>query len=312
MSRHVFASAVLLLLVVTMCCATCGATPARESDGNSDLRSVQELQWVDLFVSKTTSVLSEGGVTLEAKWDSFASPSLVSAGGVTAAFAEGYVYGQYNTEEVLIKHFSSAVVAEYIDSSWNWSTLVGKVSESTWKPQTVLNTTDGTNNRVGILLNPTTTTKGNKVFLLAGSLDVYKKSDGKWKEGEFELKLVVGEVTKPSAGEGPSGWIKWGEIKSPFNETTLAALKGSSTECVASGDSGVLMEDGTLVFSLMARDKAENIYSMIIYSTDDGANWMLSNGTSPAECLNPRVTEWERSLLMIVDCEDGREGVRVA
>ncbi|PBJ68577.1 trans-sialidase [Trypanosoma cruzi cruzi] len=305
-SRHVFSFAILLLLVTTMCCATCGATPARESDGNSDLRSVEELQWVDLFVSKTTSVLPEDGVTLEAKWDSFASPSLVSAGGVIAAFAEGYVYGQYNTDDVLIKHFSSDVVAEYIDSSWNWSTLVGKVSESTWKAQTVLDTTDGTKDRVGILLNPTTTTKGNKVFLLAGSLDVHKESDGKWKEGEFELKLVVGEVTKPSAGEGPSGWIKWGEIKSPFNETTLAALKGSSTECVASGDSGVLMEDGTLVFSLMARDKAGNIYSMIIYSTDDGANWMLSNGTSPAECLRPRVTEWERSLLMIVDCEDGQ------
>ncbi|RNF03667.1 trans-sialidase, partial [Trypanosoma cruzi] len=66
------------------------------------------------------------------------------------------------------------------------------------------------------------------------------------------------------------------------------------------------MEDGTLVFSLMARDKAGNIYSMIIYSTDDGANWMLSNGTSPAECLRPRVTEWEGSLLMIVDCENGQ------
>ncbi|RNC31976.1 trans-sialidase, partial [Trypanosoma cruzi] len=32
----------------------------------------------------------------------------------------------------------------------------------------------------------------------------------------------------------------------------------------------------------------------------------LSEGTSPAECLNPRVTEWEGSLHMIVDCESGQ------
>ncbi|KAF8289386.1 putative trans-sialidase, Group II [Trypanosoma cruzi] len=306
MSRRVFNFAMLLLLVTTMCCATCGATPAKENDGNSDLRSVQELQWVDLFVPQTTPVLPEGGGTSGTKWNSFAAPSLVSAGGVIAAFAEGYVYGHYDTDDVLIKHFSSDVVAEYIDSSWDWSTLAGKVRESTWKPHTVLGTTDGANNRVGILLNPTTTMKGNKVFLLAGSVDVHNESRGNWKEGRFELKLVVGEVTKPSAGEGPSGWITWGEIKSPFNETTLAAHKVNSTECIASGDSGVLMEDGTLVFSLMAKSGNGDVYSMIIYSTDDGEKWSLSTGVFPAKCLRPRITEWEGSLLMIVDCEDGQ------
>ncbi|RNC31931.1 trans-sialidase, partial [Trypanosoma cruzi] len=128
MSRRVFTSAVLLLLVVTMCCATCGATPARESDGNSDLRSVEGLQWVDLFVPQTTPVLPEGGGTPGTKRDSFASPSLVSAGGVIAAFARGKINAQYAVD-VLMKHYSSDVLAEYIDSSWDWSTLVEKVSE---------------------------------------------------------------------------------------------------------------------------------------------------------------------------------------
>ncbi|RNC61196.1 trans-sialidase, partial [Trypanosoma cruzi] len=59
MSRRVFTSAVLLF-VVMMCCATCGATPAKENDGNSDLKSVQELQWVDLFVPQTPPVQLEG------------------------------------------------------------------------------------------------------------------------------------------------------------------------------------------------------------------------------------------------------------
>ncbi|KAF5213606.1 hypothetical protein ECC02_013861 [Trypanosoma cruzi] len=213
---------------------------------------------------------------------------------------------EYGTNYVLIKHFYSDVVAEYIDSSWDWSTLVGAVRESTWKPQTVLGTTDGANNRVGILLNPTTTMKGNKVFLLAGSVDVHNESGGNWKEGRFELKLVVGDVAKPSAGEGPSKWIKWGEIKSPFNETTLAAHKVNLTKCLASGGAGVLMEDGTIVFSLMAESGNSVVYSMIIYSTDNGSTWSISTGVSPAKCLKPRITEWEGSLLMIVDCENGQ------
>ncbi|RNC59164.1 trans-sialidase [Trypanosoma cruzi] len=66
------------------------------------------------------------------------------------------------------------------------------------------------------------------------------------------------------------------------------------------------MEGGTLVFPVFAFDKYNHDYSMIIYSTDSGANWMLSNGTSPERCETPRVTEWEGSLLMIVDCENGQ------
>ncbi|RNC52130.1 trans-sialidase [Trypanosoma cruzi] len=66
------------------------------------------------------------------------------------------------------------------------------------------------------------------------------------------------------------------------------------------------MEDGTFVFPLMAKNEAEDVCSMIICSTDSGSAWALSEDISPAECLYPRVTEWEGSLLMIVDCENGQ------
>ncbi|RNC39844.1 trans-sialidase [Trypanosoma cruzi] len=66
------------------------------------------------------------------------------------------------------------------------------------------------------------------------------------------------------------------------------------------------MEDGTPVFLRMAVNEAEDVCSMIIYSTDNGSAWALCEDISPAECLNPRVTGWEGSLLMIVDCEDGQ------
>ncbi|RNC35800.1 putative trans-sialidase [Trypanosoma cruzi] len=66
------------------------------------------------------------------------------------------------------------------------------------------------------------------------------------------------------------------------------------------------MEDGTLVFPLMAVNEAEDVCSMIICLTDSGSAWALSEYMSPAKCLNLRVTEWEGSLLMIVDCENGQ------
>ncbi|EKG07296.1 trans-sialidase, putative, partial [Trypanosoma cruzi] len=66
------------------------------------------------------------------------------------------------------------------------------------------------------------------------------------------------------------------------------------------------MEDGTLVFPLMAKDEVD-VYSLIIYSMNNGSTWSLSEGMSPAECLKPRITEWEGSLLMIVDCENDQK-----
>ncbi|KAF8291418.1 putative trans-sialidase, Group II [Trypanosoma cruzi] len=299
MSRRVFTSAVLLLLVVMMCCDSGAATAVESKSGDG-----QKLQWVDLFLPNQTLVVPKGGTSQETKRDSFVSPSLVSAGGVIAAFAEGRVYAEYVVERnKIIEPISSYVVAGYIDSSWDWSTLVGKVSESTWKANTVLGTTDGTDNRVEVFYHPTTTTKGNKVFLLAGSLDLHNESDGKWEWDNFELKLVVGDVTNPTGGK-LSERIKWGPIKSPLNESTMAAHEGNLKEFRAAGGSGILMEDGTLVFPLMAKSGNGDVYSMIIYSTDNGSNWVLSKGVSPAKCYNPRVTEWEGLLLMIVDCED--------
>ncbi|RNC53334.1 trans-sialidase, partial [Trypanosoma cruzi] len=128
MSRHLFYSAVLLFLFVMMCCGNWGATPAKENNGVIDLRRVQEPAGVDLFVLQTTLVQPKDGVVPVTTRDSFVTPSLVSAGGVIAAFAEGHMDAEYQGGQ-LIKPFSSDVVAGCIDSAWNWSTLVGEVNK---------------------------------------------------------------------------------------------------------------------------------------------------------------------------------------
>ncbi|KAF5213604.1 hypothetical protein ECC02_013863 [Trypanosoma cruzi] len=303
MSRHVFTSAVLLLVVVTMCCGTCGAAAAGGNNGKSDLINIHKLRGVDLFVPQTTLVLPKEGTAAGTPRDSFVTPSLVSAGGVIAAFAEGQTNAQKDGAQS-ITHLYSDVVAGYIDSKWNWTTLVAEINKSTWKAHTVLTAADG-QKRLDVMLNPTTIAKGDKVFLLSES-SLWFNLSGKMFWDRLDLKLVVGTVTNSTGGE-PSKRISWDNPKSLLSVNTSAASHESKFESFfPSGGSGVLMNNGTLVFPVVAFSEENDGHSMIIYSTDDGAKWMLSNGTSPAKCETPRVTEWEGSLLMIVDCEDGQ------
>ncbi|EAN84281.1 putative trans-sialidase, Group II [Trypanosoma cruzi] len=300
--RDVFAFAVLLLLIVMMCCGTYGAAAAGGNNGKSDLRNIYKLQGVDLFVSRKTLVLPKEGNNSGTPRDSFVSPSLVSAGGVIAAFAEGHVKAKNTADAQSITHFYSDVVAGYIDSAWNWTTLVDNINKSTWGAHIVLTAADG-QKRLNVMLNPTTIAKGDKVFLLSeGSLWFNLSENNFW--DRFDLKLVVGTVTNSTRGM-PSKRISWDNPKSLSVLNTSAASYESKFERVfPSGGSGVLMDNGALVFPVIAFDEKDDVFSMIIYSMDDGANWTLSNGTSPAKCETPRVTEWEGSLLMIVDCEN--------
>ncbi|EKF38844.1 trans-sialidase, putative [Trypanosoma cruzi marinkellei] len=166
-------------------------------------------QGVNLFVPQTTLVRPKDGIVPATTRDSFASPSLVSAGGVMAAFVEGHMDAEYQGGQ-LSKAFSSDVVAGYIDSAWNWSTLVGEVKKDTWRAHTVLGAAEGEEG-LGVVLRPTTTTKGNEVFLHAGSSDVSYEG-GCWREGGLELKLVVGDAANPTGGR-QSGRIEWGDSK---------------------------------------------------------------------------------------------------
>ncbi|EKF26332.1 trans-sialidase, putative, partial [Trypanosoma cruzi marinkellei] len=181
--------------------------PLKDSSGRSASGVVKLPQGIDLFVSQKTQVVPKSGSASVTEGNLFASPSLVSAGGLIAAFAEGHVDAARGTPNKLF----SDVVAGYIDTAWNWSTLVGEVKKDTWRAHAVLGTADGTN-PVGFLHRPTTATKGNRVFLLAGNSKA-SNVGGSWREGGLDLKLVVGDVRKPTGGE-PSGWITWGTPKS--------------------------------------------------------------------------------------------------
>ncbi|EKG00267.1 trans-sialidase, putative [Trypanosoma cruzi] len=171
------------------------------------------------------------------------------------------------------------------------------------RAHTVLGAAEGEEG-LGVVLRPTTITKGHRAFPPAGGSDVSYEA-GWWRESGLEPKLVVGDVTNPTGGR-QSGRIGWGDPKPLPKRFSSAFHEGEWTEFIASGGAGVVMEDGTPVFPLMAKDEAEDFYFMIVHSTDSGCTWLLCEDISPAKCLDPCVTGWKESLLMIVDCENGR------
>ncbi|RNC32707.1 trans-sialidase [Trypanosoma cruzi] len=67
------------------------------------------------------------------------------------------------------------------------------------------------------------------------------------------------------------------------------------------------MEDGMLVFSFAASNDKREFFSITIYLTDNGNNWVHLEGISFAECLDSHATEWEGSPFMFALFESGRK-----
>ncbi|EKF33146.1 trans-sialidase, putative, partial [Trypanosoma cruzi marinkellei] len=239
MSRRVFTSALLLLLVVMMCCGIGGAANAVESRSGD----AQQPQWADIFVPGKTQVVAKDG-SASGTMLSFNTPSLSSAGGVMAVFAQGVV-PPVSPDEQKKPDFETDVVAGYINSAWDWSSLVAEVNMNTWRAYAILGIKREAD-LVGIAFNPTTIAKGNKVFLLVGRGEKkYDNNTKNWKLSDPDIQLVVGEATQFKEGE-QSGKINWSGPVSLLKQIT----DGSQSDAKVfypGGGTGVLMEDGTLV-----------------------------------------------------------------
>ncbi|RNC41574.1 trans-sialidase [Trypanosoma cruzi] len=100
--------------------------------------------------------------------------------------------------------------------------LLVRSIKDTWSAHTVLGAAEREES-LDVVLRPTTITKGNGVFLLAGGSDVSYEG-GCWREGGLELKLVVGDVTNPTGGKR-SGRIEWAGPKPLSKRISSASHK---------------------------------------------------------------------------------------
>ncbi|EKG03019.1 trans-sialidase, putative, partial [Trypanosoma cruzi] len=236
--------------------------------------------------------------------EAFAAPSLVSAGGVMVAFAEGlFVYKVHGHDFFGIKPYE--IVAVYIKAAESWPSIVAEVNAGTWRAHTVIGSRNG-NDRLRFLYRPTAVAKENKVFLLVESDTTrYDNVNDTWVQDGWDIQLVEGVATQSKDGV-QSTLINWAEPKSILQQIPKHT-QDQLREVATTGGSGIVMQNDTLVFPLVANGK-NYPFSLITYSTDNGNNWVFPESLFPVVCLDPRITEWETGqILMIVQCIDGQK-----
>ncbi|EKF99036.1 trans-sialidase, putative, partial [Trypanosoma cruzi] len=253
MSRHLFYSAVLLLVVMP-CCGSCGAAGIAVPSPRP------------LFEWK--GINDGGGETVE----SLGAPSLLKVGSDVFAVAEAQCkkkIGDFRFTGVA----SQPLTTKTADTP---EELLKKPKDGTQ----VLEENVSQNRKKKLdVSRPTTAVKGSDIYMLAGAYNEVAASGEDVSVTESGLLLVKGSV---SSGEGTSNNnIDWEVTESSLQ--IVDAQSDSWTRLIGSGGSGVKMHDETLVFPVECTKKAVGTegdvktVSLIIHSKDN-TNWTLSKG----------------------------------
>ncbi|KAF8307423.1 putative trans-sialidase, Group V [Trypanosoma cruzi] len=281
MSRHVYTSAVLLL-VVMMWCGSGGGASAEVQES-----TVPKFQWEE--------IKGEGeGVTVE----SLSFPSLLKVGNDVFAVAEAQCKKGENT--VFTGIASQLLTMEK-----------GKAKEEVLedaKDTQVLEEVTSTGKKEVDVSRPTTVVNGDNIYMLVGkhSHDDLAKCKATTENIKSGILLVKGKV-----GEDGNK-INWNDTDGV--PCTLGEKHESLSQLLVGGGSGVKMNDGTFVFPLEGtkkkEEKDEKTVSLIMYSSKEVTNWKLSKGMSADGCGDPSVVEWkDDKLMMVTACDDGRRRV---
>ncbi|ESS55251.1 trans-sialidase [Trypanosoma cruzi Dm28c] len=285
MSRRVFTSAVLLLLVVMIFCST-GAALAEVKQS-----SETKFQWKGI---------SEGDVTVE----SLGAPGLLKVGSGVFAVAEAQCKKNGEDGDNVFTGIASQLVT--MDKGNEPKEVLNDVKEKT---QFLEEVTSPEAKKVHVS-RPTTVVDESNIYMIVGK---YSRNAGGQESGadDWGLLLVKGTVSDKEESNKQIDWKDTNALpKTPLGEQ-LSSLK----RLIGGGGSGVKMKDGTLVFPVEGtkeKDKTEEdekTVSLILYSSDT-TDWTLSKGMSADGCGYPSVVEREKDkLMMMTACDDGRRRV---
>ncbi|KAF8300248.1 putative trans-sialidase, Group V [Trypanosoma cruzi] len=282
MSRRVFTSAVLLLLVVMMCGS--GAAHAENSASGAD----PKFEWKD----------ANGDVTV----DSLGVPGLLKVGSGVFAVAEAQCKkGQDSFAGIASQLVTTAKANEPEE-------VVKDVKDTQF-----LKEVTSTREKEVDVSRPTTVVKENDIYMLVGNYSrTAATNPQETGADDWGLLLVKGKVS----GEGGNRKIQWNEnqrLVRTFSEGNHEHL----TRLIGGGGSGIQTEDGTLVLPVEATKKnlgqsevvGGKTVSLLMYSSD-ASDWKLSKGMSADGCSDPSVVEREKGILMMMTaCDDGRRRV---
>ncbi|EKG01065.1 trans-sialidase, putative, partial [Trypanosoma cruzi] len=276
-----------LLLVVMVCCGTCGAAAAEEL---SDSLTAPKLVWNKIPEGETVKSLG--------------APGLLNVGNDVFAVAEA----QCNKDnDNTFTGIASQLLTEKKDS-----TPVEIMKEAKKYTQVLEEGTSPNNKKVDVS-RPTAVVKESDIYMLVGKYS-HETATGKEDGGADDggLLLVKGEVSTDEVASGKR--IQW-EDNDGVSRISVGERQ-SWSRLTGSGGSGIETEDGTLVFPVEGTKKGESndekTVSLLIYTLkDDAASWKLSKEAPDGGCGDPSVVEWEKDkkLIMMTACDDGRRRV---
>ncbi|EAN85889.1 trans-sialidase, putative, partial [Trypanosoma cruzi] len=287
MSRHLFYSAVLLLIVM-MCCGT-GVAHAEVQP------SQKNFEW---------KVIKDEGVTVE----SLGVPSLLKVGSEVFAVAEAKNTGK--DVQGSFTGIASQLLTETVEKKDN--TPVEIMNDANTKTQFLEESISAGPKKKVDVSRPTTVMKGKDIYMIAGKYSQTAATGENRGADDSGLLLVKGEV----GGEENKKIIYWKNTESLPRRLFGTELE-SLTGLIGGGGSGVKMHDDTLVFPVEGTKKKGDApndvktVSLIIHDLKDTTEiWKLSKGMSDGGCSDPSVVEWkDKKLIMMTACDGGRRRV---
>nr|AAD13334.1 sialidase homolog [Trypanosoma cruzi] len=265
MSRHLFCTAVLLIVV--MICCGCGAAHAEQAGAT-----------VDPFTGTTPISFAnwKGFNEARRKITSLRAPGLVKVGEDVFAVAEaqcGEENGAGSCAGIVSKHLN--ISGDPMDISTSDISLFCMQ----------LGDTAANNFGTTEVLRPTTLVFGNSVYMLLGNQSHTKTQfQG---ENERGLLLVKGTVANEGGNNKKLLWNEAHVVKpEPRGESH------SLTELIGGGGSGAVMRDGTLVFPMQAKGNDGQSVLLSMSFTPSKNKWEFSSEATGKGCRDPSIVEW--------------------
>ncbi|PBJ77337.1 trans-sialidase [Trypanosoma cruzi cruzi] len=287
-SRRVFAFAVLLLLFVMMCC-TGEAASAEASNVKEAVKALEgttriDATWKDVEINTESASLRV--------------PSLVEVQGHVFAIAEARCKDGDKCSEVGFTRIASKYLGLNFDSG---PTDILTADASIFGADLLKEGSEGINTANGIT-RPTTLVLGESVYVLLGNYSHKKQQvEGKNERGLLLLKGTL-------ADEGEKKKIKW-------NGTLVVEPQGigaslSLTDLIGGGGSGAVMDDGTLVFPMQAKDSGGTSFLLSMSFDPSDKKWKFSQTKPGKGCSDPTLVKWEKykgdeRLFMMAHCAGG-------
>ncbi|PBJ78527.1 trans-sialidase [Trypanosoma cruzi cruzi] len=293
MSRRAFTSAVLILLVVMVCCGTGGATAADNKGASGQGSSPKTyFVWREKNEGETVSSLRVPGL-VEVNGDVFAVAEAqcteASNSGFTGIASELLEWTDKESRELDTTKLRTLVLEKFEVEQGKFPFL----------DVTGIDSQDRTKVRVS---RPTTVVIGNIIYMFAGTYS-FEVTDNTAAAAKWGLLVAVGNVST----DGSSGKKIYWKDTSVIPWTDFEKQHEFLTGLIGGGGSGVQMKDGTLVLPVEGTKNGKAV-SLIIYSSSN-ASGNLSKGMSADGCSDPSVVEWKDKLMMMTACDDGRRRV---